>query len=412
MSRRDGTPVLVNGTASTLQRVELAGGQPAVLNEEWLQKLLFDHPECLPIGDIEPAFKNLVSVCRELPTLHGPIDNLFMTAEGQIVIAETKLWRNSQARREAVAQALDYASCLFGMGYDAFEAAALKGSFGGRPKPAGLYEMLAERKPSGGQDWLTEPEFIDAVSLNLSRGRIVILVVGDGMRTETERFADALQSHAGFHFTFALVELAVCHVPQQGGLLVMPRTLARTQMIDRGIVRVVDGKIVVEPTPPEQAGTSNISAEEFYDAMAVLDPDLPAKLKAFIRLLESKEVVPEFQRTLILRWKPPSGDKPINLGYITQTGSIWTDLANCLVPHALSHVYIENLARAWGGEVERKKYKENWCVLINGKAPKVQKVADKLDAWHDVIVGFVDALQAHYAEAPEPAATASASEAV
>lgn len=269
MSRRDGTPVLVNGTARALERVDLSGGQPPEFNEAWLQRLLFEHPECLPIGEIEPAFKHLVSVCRELPTLHGPVDNLFMTADGQIVIAETKLWRNSQARREAVAQALDYASCLFGMGYDAFEAAALKGDFGGRSKPARLYPMLVERRPPDDREplteqepqykrkALTEQEFIDAVSLNLSRGRIVILVVGDGIRTETERLADALQSHAGFHFTFALVELAVYRVPQEGDFIVVPRTLACTKMIERGIVRLIDGTMSVEP--PSKSPSENVA---------------------------------------------------------------------------------------------------------------------------------------------------------
>ena len=83
-----------------------------------------------------------------------------------------------------------------------------------------------------------ESEFVDAVTNNLRRGRIVVLVVGDGIRKETERPVEGLQSHAGFHFTFALVELGVYRVPGGDGLLVVPNALAQTQLIDRGVVRL------------------------------------------------------------------------------------------------------------------------------------------------------------------------------
>jgi hypothetical protein len=81
---------------------------------------MFDHPEVLPLAEIEGAFTELISVCREMPAASGPIDNLFITADGHIVIA------------------------------------------------------------------------------------VVVLIIGDGIREGTEQLVDVLQSHAGFHFTFAL----------------------------------------------------------------------------------------------------------------------------------------------------------------------------------------------------------------
>src|SRR3546814_21173574 len=59
-------------------------------------------------------------------------------------------------------------------------------------------------------------------------------LVGDGIRSEVERLTESLQLHAGFHFTFALVELAVYGLPDIG-FIVHPRTLARTCMIERGV---------------------------------------------------------------------------------------------------------------------------------------------------------------------------------
>jgi hypothetical protein len=354
VNRQDAAPILIHNGYSTLKRVELAS--PAgEFDEAWLQKLLFDCPECLPIGEIEPGFGPLVSICRELPTRHGPVDNLFMTGSGDIVIVEAKLWRNPQSRREVVAQALDYASCLFEMTYEQLEAAILKAALGRSPKPQGVYELFREYEA------LPEPQFIDAVSRNLRRGRIVVLVVGDGIRSETERLAAALQSHAGFHFTFALVELAVFRTPIDGSFLVLPRTLARTVMIERGIVRIEAGNVVVT-SPANQTGTDtgqgaplSITAEQFFDAMGQRDPALPDKLKDFIAKIEPLGVYPDFQRSLNLKWDPPEG-KPINLGYIKRSGEVWTDAANWFVADkALSHGYVEDLARRWGMDVERVK---------------------------------------------------------
>lgn len=45
----------------------------------------------------------------------------------------------------------------------------------------------------------------------------MVVVVGDGIRAETERLTDALQLHAGFHFTFALVEMGVFKLPEGSG---------------------------------------------------------------------------------------------------------------------------------------------------------------------------------------------------
>ena len=186
MNRRDGTPVLLRGTVA----VPLTGAVNRVaLREDLLQEILFEHPECLPIADIEPGFSKLISICREMPTPHGPIDNLFMTVDGDIVLVEAKLFRNPEARRKVVAQALDYASCLFEMGYEQFQTAALKGNQGKRTRANSLHELFASDPES-----LDESQFIDAVSHNLRHGRIVILVVGDGIREEAERLTGALQS--------------------------------------------------------------------------------------------------------------------------------------------------------------------------------------------------------------------------
>ena len=173
--RADGTPILVTGdTSKTLLREQI-GGADGRHDEQWLQTLIHRHPSCLPMDQVEPGLPGLVPVCLELPLPSGYLDNLLMSPEGDIVIVEAKLFRNPQARREVVAQALDYATSLFGMDYDGLEKAVLKASFDEAEKPARLYDLFSDA------DTLEEPAFVDAVSMNLKNGRIVVLVIGDGI---------------------------------------------------------------------------------------------------------------------------------------------------------------------------------------------------------------------------------------
>ena len=70
----------------------------------FLQDLVHEHPEILPMADIEPAFMPFIPVCRELPTAAGYLDNLWLTPSGGIVLGECKLFRKPQARREVIAK--------------------------------------------------------------------------------------------------------------------------------------------------------------------------------------------------------------------------------------------------------------------------------------------------------------------
>lgn len=392
MARIDGVPILVTngGSSAVLERVPLGPKGMGVFDEAWLQCLIHNHPNSLPLAEIEPGFAHPVAICMEFPTKHGPVDNLLITGDGDIVIVETKLWRNVEARRQVVAQALDYASCLFEMDYGDLEAAALRGNFGKRTKPGSLYNALPE------EDVLAEPDFIDAISLNLRNGRIVVLVVGDGIRSEVERLSAALQSHAGFHFTFALVEMAAFHLPDKSGIFVQPRTLIKTQMIERGIVRIDDQRAKVTLAVPSDrmpAGiTQNITAEQFFDAMAVRRKDVPEKLKAFLTNLERIGVYPEFRKSLNIKWDAPNG-KSVNLGYIKRDGLVWTDAVNAFAPIELAHRYNENLAAALGVEVEKLILAPNWHIRHSGKVPRIENIVDRLDAWVKVIEQFIAAVQ-------------------
>src|SRR5437764_12169488 len=81
-------------------------------NETWLRDTLFDYPEIIPTEDIDSTFGPLVPLCKELRTDAGPIDAVFINERGRLTIVECKLWKNPEARREVVVQAIDYVSAL------------------------------------------------------------------------------------------------------------------------------------------------------------------------------------------------------------------------------------------------------------------------------------------------------------
>lgn len=380
MKKRRGTPVLIGADECEvpLERLDLGAG---TLTEDRLQALIHDHPALLPVSDIEPGFGDLVAVAREMPCAHGYIDNFYVTPKGDLVLVETKLWRNVQARREVVAQALDYVAALTRLGYEAFEAALLKSNCGST-KLASLYARVADHPEA-----LDEAAFVDAVSDNLSRGRMLVIVLGDGIRREVEALASLLQSHAGAHFTFALVELAIWRNVATGALLAIPDTLAQTVMIERGIVVVQNGDVRVGPVPAKVAASlraQTISDEMFYEALGQREPSLPQALKDFLALVEPLGVYPDLKAALSLKVDVADAPRPINLGFVARNGQLWTNPLTTYVPRDLAIDYNETLSALIGGTVT----KLNDIVLTtNGKsAPSLSALLPAhAEAWAKAI---------------------------
>lgn len=286
MPRQHTEPLIVLSGSTTsamrLTRVSLAGEDGQRLSEDWLQQLLFEHPELLPIEDIEAAFAPALPVCRELPTPAGPLDLLFANANGLLTLVECKLWRNPEARREVVAQILDYAKELSRWSYaDLVKAVSRATGSPGDP----LYSVA-----NGSGDALASHEFADAVSRNLRKGRFLLLVVGDGIRESVEELAAFLHAHGHLNFTLALVEETLHRLPSElgGHLLVSPRIVSRTVEIERAVVRVIDGSIEVSaPSINDVSGAPTtgrrikLTEELFFEQFAVA-AEIKSQLREFL----------------------------------------------------------------------------------------------------------------------------------
>ena len=393
-----GTPIVVaQGRSTTLSRIR-------DLPERWLQELIHKHPNCLPMDDIEPGIGRLVPVCMELPLRVGSVDNLLITPEGNLVVVEVKLWSNPEARRAVVAQALDYAVALFQLDYLGLQAAVKKADFSGVEPPDRLYSLVE------GADVLSEPLFADRITNNLRTGRIVVLVVGDDIRREADELVAGLQAHANFHFTFALIEMPVYSKGQLEAadeFIVMPRTLVKTVTVPRFTIRTKGGKTTVSDAGTEESEAtkpsrrSTISSEEFFAKMAERGPDVSNRLKRFVDEVAAIDVRPEYRESLNLKWDQPEG-RPVNLGYITPGGEIWTEASNWQVEDNLAYGYNQRLAELFGGEIRTGRQRADgganrWVIRGDGRPFRIEDVVQRLSDWVLVILDFQNAVRQQHA---------------
>ncbi len=223
-----GTPIIIqNGKEYLLKQIEAQ-------DEASIQQLVFKYPSCIPISEIDETYNPVVPVCTELNTPVGPLDILMATPSGELIIIETKLWRNPEARRVVVAQILDYAKEFSRWSYEDFQREINRRLDTNGNK---LYEIV---KGSDSNYLLNESNFIDAVSKNLRRGKFLLLVIGDGIREGAAGIAEFLISSGNLNFTFAMIELAIYESDKVGQIL-MPRVMTKTIEIQKFTVDIPDG---------------------------------------------------------------------------------------------------------------------------------------------------------------------------
>lgn len=219
-----------DGSSDALQIVDVAAGQ---FDEAWLQELLRRHPEILPVGEIEPIFAPLVSVGREVSTDAGSIDNLFMSPAGYPVIVETKLWRNPEARREVVAQLIDYAAAVSKWDYAAIDRAARRYSSQYEGEELSLAQLI-QRKHGP-----LESGFERTVARSLKLSRFLLLIVGDTIQESVVDMLSYVNRRPSLAMDVALVELP-CYrsINATWPVFVAPRLVGHTRIVERAIVEV------------------------------------------------------------------------------------------------------------------------------------------------------------------------------
>ena len=361
-------------------------------SEAWLQERLFNHPEVLPFGEIDPLFETAIPLCMELETDAGYIDAVYASPAGHIALVECKLWRNPQARREVIGQILDYAKELAAWNYERLSQAV--GDAAERSADT-LYAIAAEKEPG-----LDEEVFVDAVTRNLREGRFLLAIIGDGIREEVESIAAFLQSQPGLRFSFALVEMAVYRMPSEpGGFLIQPRMLARTVEIERFIVRLDgEGTAVVESVSgngTKQAGTSpELSSKEIYSQLESLKPGLGVDVAKFVERCADLDIDrgKGAKKRLSLRYREDLFGKKRRFEFckiLPPTGELDTsyvcDFAQKAGGISIGEEYLTNLAKLIPGSSVSGEGIRKAVVDADGEYPSVETVLQRSDEWLTLI---------------------------
>lgn len=251
---------LTNNEVEVLKPIPITA-KDGSFNEAFIQDLVFRFPNSLPVEQIDRTFSPLIPVCCELRTPAGPLDVLYVTPEGRLVILEAKLWRNPEARRKVVAQILDYAKEFRKWDYEDLQREVSRAT---GDKGNVLYNLAKKHNSE-----LSESEFVDGVSRSLSSGRFLLLIVGDGIREGAAGIADFLSDVGNLEFTFGLVELAI-YQAENKQIIVQPRVLVKTAIIQRTVVSVKNGKIDLEDSDSgfneelEEKGEQILKDHEIY----------------------------------------------------------------------------------------------------------------------------------------------------
>ena len=242
--------------------------------EKELQATIATHPEILPVSSFDPLFGPAICIGREMQTDSGPIDNLYVSPNGYLTLVETKLWKSPEARRQVVAQIIDYTQHIVRWNYATLEEKFLQYAAKAGINCNSLFRHINEQ--CDGE--LDEAEFIDAVTRCLRQGRLLLLIVGDGIREGVDEMTSYLQKTPNLQFTLGLVEIACYKIGQDqndNDLLMIPRVVAKTAEITRAIVQIEMSEETANsvkatttiPKPPTSRTTGQISKKEFYDLL-------------------------------------------------------------------------------------------------------------------------------------------------
>src|ERR1035438_5903683 len=234
-----GTPLSRNMSGTPLSRLNMQHDSAETYQECVLQEVIDRWPNILPITDFYPNVEGLCSLGTEIPVpfgdgTEGLIDNLLVTDDAHLVIVETKLWRNPEAVRKVIAQALQYGMGVSQLSPDDFECRLRRGDPKGQR--LGTDETVFQRACS----LLPEraDDFEDAFDRLRRNGDILLLIVGDGIRSSVERLVQWMDKMAGSApYKLGLVELRSYNMPDAGRIIV-PRTLLRIAEASRHVVTI------------------------------------------------------------------------------------------------------------------------------------------------------------------------------
>ena len=218
------------------QKIEIQSGSK--FDEKWLQKVIYENIELLTVADSVFDKIKIIPLCREF-SLNNSYRNIFLdilaiTETGKLVLVECKLWKNPQARREVIAQIIEYSSLMRKLTYSDLTAYLHKYVNTGGADP-----IQHQLKKHGIE--INESLMIDRVSESLKKGDFYLIIAGDGIRSDVQSMTETLTIGNSFLGNLSLIEMPLFE-NDQGDILITPRVPFRTETIAKTIYFSPEGE--------------------------------------------------------------------------------------------------------------------------------------------------------------------------
>jgi hypothetical protein len=391
-NRQQGSPYFISSDNSLkLERVPL---NEKHFLENWLQKLIHENPQILPIEEIESAFAPLISIGREISTSVGFIDNLYISPNGYLTLVETKLWRNPEAKREVVGQILDYAKELTSWSFSKLNESIKQSNELFQNKSKGIIDLIKEFDLIEESD---EQIIIDNIERNLKRGRLLLLIVGDGIRESVEDMVDYLQSTAQLQFTLGLVELQVFKNPNnESDLIVIPNLITRTREITRAIIKIENNStnniVSIETDFKEEKQKTNytrstITEDDFFEQLLQnTDRESLEIAKHILQVSKDKGFYIDWKTaSFAVKYRDPNGSgQKITLYIVTKEGNFYIrssswQMQNLGLNGNSGLIFGKKTAELFNLNI-KPKYPDSW-----NKEPKIKEIYPKFDKFMEEV---------------------------
>ena len=153
-------------------------------SEEELQTFLLEHPDLMPLEEIELNAAGLLCIGWEVGLASGAEDILYIDQNGLLTVVETKLRKNPEARREVMGQILEYAAQMSDWSSADVERQAEKffasdkcpEQYGGCTWERAMQLFL---ESSGAPPEFSYDDFLQQVQTNIERGHFRLVIAID-----------------------------------------------------------------------------------------------------------------------------------------------------------------------------------------------------------------------------------------
>lgn len=201
-------------------------------NEDWLQKVIHDNPQTYPVENSLNANQKIISLGREINSGSGYIDILLLSSNADLIVVETKLWRNPEKSRTVLAQVIDYAKELSNWDYDDLNNAVIMAQRNHKlEKTRSLRGIIADEFQN-----IDQTDFIDTLAQNLQSGFLSLSIIGDKISPNLLLLSDTIQSSPGLNYTLSLIEMKLFYYGED--IILIPDIVGKTKEVVRGVVKV------------------------------------------------------------------------------------------------------------------------------------------------------------------------------